>query len=330
MGILKNRYEIMALVEASMCNPNGDPDMANRPRVDFETGRGIITDVAFKSRIRNYVLDAYACKAGYDILMRSGNNINMSIAEAALAVNNADSVKDNKMVAESAAFMCEKYWDVRTFGSVLSTGLNAGQVRGATQVGMAMSIDPVDPEVITITRKCYADGKFATLDEYVDADAKMADDKKRTMGSKTYIPYGLYVLKMTVSANLAEKVGFTEEDLSVLLESIVQMYNNDISSSKMGMSVITPVLVFKHVGTDLNNPEQNRKECLLGCTPSYKLFDLLNIEKAVDTSARSITDYNISVNLDKLPNGVEFGVKKSPYSDVEWISTRTVSDLFLL
>lgn len=322
MSILKNRYEVMALVEAKMCNPNGDPDMANRPRVDIQTGRGIITDVAFKSRMRNYVLDAYNGEPGCNILMQNGANLNRAIAAAVLKANDTDVFDDknggNKKVAESAELMCDSYWDVRTFGAVLSTGLNAGQVRGAVQVGMSLSVDPVDVNIMGITRKCYAEGKGKTLNEYDISDENKSDDVKRTMGDKAYIPYGLYVLKMSVSANLARKVGFTENDFKILLESLVQMYNNDVSSSKMGMSVVTPVIVFKHVGRDANNAAQNEKEALLGCASAYTLFDLLKIEKKQSvTYPREFGDYNVSLHLRDLPDGVECYVKRSAFEDLQ-------------
>ena len=320
--ILKNRYEIMCLIEAKMCNPNGDPDAGNRPRVDFETNKGIITDVALKSRQRAYVKEAYSDKEGFDILMQNSASVNRQIAEAVLAVNNTDklSKKDNKNPLAAAEWMCKKYWDVRTFGAVLSTGLNAGQVRGAVQLSMATSIDPIDIEDITITRKCFTDGDFATLDEYDKAAKDMADDKKRTMGAKQFTPYGLYVMRATVSANLAEKVGFTEDDFSILLESIMQMYNCDISSSKMGMSVLSPVIIFKHIGTQSDKTsEQAIREAKLGCAPAYKLFDLLSITRKNDIDyARSYRDYNIILNKSACPAGIEIGAKLAPYSDINW------------
>lgn len=330
---LKNRYEIVALVEARMCNPNGDPDMGNRPRIDLQTGRGIITDVAFKARMRNYVIDACRGMAGMEVLMRSGASINMAIADAVLSVNGVTSLKknENKKVLDSTKYMCERYWDVRTFGAVLSTGLNAGQVRGAVQVGMALSVDPIEPVTSSITRRCYTEGDFSTLAEYAKADAVKPDDKKRTMGDKSFVPYGLYVLHATVSANLAQKVGFTEEDFGLLLESIVQMYNDDTSSSKMGMSVLTPIVVFKHVGVNAQNPAQLEKEALLGCVPSYKLFDLVSVHKKDDVEfPRSYQDYDVKLQLSGIPAGVDCGIKKAPYSDIDWISGSQDVDLFAL
>lgn len=334
MSDLTNRYEIMALVEAKMCNPNGDPDMANRPRMDMQTGRSIITDVAFKARMRRYVLDAYNGVSGLDILMKPGASLNMAIAESVIDVNGGTPVKkgENRKVDEAASLMCSKYWDVRTFGAVLSTGLNAGQVRGAVQVGMSLSVDPVDAVVASITRQCYTEGSFSTVAEYVAADVARSDDAKRTMGDKAYIPYGLYVMKLTVSGNLARKVGFSEEDLKLLLESVVQMYNNDVSSSKMGMSVLTPVIVFKHVGTNHGvSPEQTLREALLGCAPAYRLFDLLSVTRkdGID-AARSHEDYNILLRLSDLPDGVVCGFKTLPFEDVKWLDVNDDIDLLEL
>lgn len=323
MNSIENRYEVIALVEARMCNPNGDPDMANRPRVDMETNRGIITDVAFKARMREYVLNAYSDKSGCEILIQNGASINKAIAEAVLEANGTDKLKDdNKKVDESAAIMCARYWDVRTFGAVLSTGLNAGQIRGAAQVGMSLSVDPIETNVMSLTRRCYTEGKYKTISEYVSADAKMKDDKKRTFGDKAYTPYGLYVFKMTISANLAQKVGFSEEDLKILLEALVSMYD-DASASKMGMSVLSPVIVFKHVGHNTGNADEIAREKKLGCAPAYKLFDLLTVVKKNDVNAaRAYTDYDIQLDLSKLPDGVICGAKYDAFSDIEWFDTR--------
>lgn len=309
---LGNRYEVVALVEAKMCNPNGDPDMANLPRMDFATNIGIITDVAIKARIRKYVQEAYAGKEGYDILVKNGNVLNTAINDACVAVGKT---KKDKDTTKARDYMCSRYWDVRTLGAVLNTGENAGQVNGAAQVAMATSVDPIEPTDITITRCC------VTKPEDVS--------KERTMGDKTYIPYGLYVVKMTVSANLAEKNGVTEEDMRILLEAIMQMYNTDVTASKMGMSVLSPIVVFKHVGTtDPANAEQLARECKLGCAPAYKLFDMLSVVRKEDVEiARNHTDYDIQLHMENLPAGVICGLKKNPYEDIEWLDTKETVDL---
>ena len=318
--VVANRYELMALIEAKMCNPGGGPDMGNLPRQDSDTGHGYITDVALKRRIRNYVDDGYQGVEGKAILMRSGTSINKKIAESVFRVNDLQKVDKgfkNKKVPETTKDMLERYWDVRTFGAVLSTGLNAGQVRGAVQIGMALSVDPIEIEDITITRMVYADGKdFGTLGEYEKEENERPDDKKRTMGSKKFTPYGLYIMKGTISASLAEKTGFTEEDKDLLFEAILQMYNHDVSSSKQGMTVVSPLIVFKHVGTqEPSNAEQNAREAKLGCASAHKLYDLLNVEKKDGVEyPRDISDYNVILRLSDVPDGVEAGIKEAPFS----------------
>ena len=320
--VVKNRYEFMVLVEGKMCNPNGDPDMGNLPRQDSETGCGYITDVAFKRRIRNYVDDGYGTEPGKEILMRSGTSINRKIAESVLEVNELKEVPNkftNTKVSETGKEMMKRYWDVRTFGAVLSTGLNAGQVRGAVQIGMATSVDPIELEDITITRMVYADGKdFKTIKEYEEEERNRPDDKKRTMGSKKFTPYGLYILKGTISASLAAKTGFNEEDKELLFEAILQMYNHDISSSKQGMSVVSPLILFKHVGTqDPANAIQNEREAKLGCASAHRLFGLLEVKKRDDVEfARDVSDYNIVLKLSEVPAGIEVGMKEEPFSKV--------------
>jgi CRISPR-associated protein Csd2 len=322
---ISNRYEFTMLLEASGCNPNGDPDMGNLPRQDEETGIGYITDVAIKRRIRNYIEDAFSDKVGCDILMKKGTSLNRKIAEAVLKVNGEKDIpKDftNQKVAETAAEMEKMYWDVRTFGGVLSTGLNAGQVRGAVQIGIAKSVDPIHVEDISITRMSYAEDpkKLKSMDDYLQEEQSRPDDKKRTMGNKQFIQYGLYIVKGTVSACLAEKNGFTEDDLNMLFEALIQMYNHDISASKEGMSVVSPLIIFKHVGTQTEtNPEENARAAKLGCAPAYKLFRLLNVRKKADVEyPRSYDDYDVALNLSKLPGGVIAGIKEDAFSPVIW------------
>lgn len=324
-NILSNRYEFMFLVEASGCNPNGDPDMGNLPRQDEDTELGYITDVALKRRIRNYIQDAYGTDETMQILMQKGTSINEKIAESALAVNEITAFPKNFVntkVSEAEDYMTNRYWDVRTFGGVLSTGRNAGQVRGAVQLtGCNFSIDPIQPKSITVTRMCYTDGgDYSTLEEYKAADQKLSDDQKRTMGTKQFIPYGLYLVRGSASACLAKKNGFTEDDLNKLFEAIIQMYNHDISSSKEGMSVVGPLIIFKHVGTQApENKEQNEKEAMLGCAPAHKLFELLTVKKKEDVAfPRKYDDYEIGLNVSAVPNGVRVGFKSYPFEPVEW------------
>ena len=331
-NILANRYEFMFLVEANGCNPNGDPDMGNLPRQDEDTELGYITDVALKRRIRNYIQDAYGKDTNMQILMQKGTSINEKIAESVLAVNKITAFPEkfeNPKVSEAEDYMTSRYWDVRTFGGVLSTGRNAGQVRGAVQLtGSNFSIDPIQPKSITITRMCYTTGgDHSTLDEYKAADQKLSDDSKRTMGTKQFVPYGLYLVRGSVSACLAKKNGFTEEDLDKLFEAIIQMYNHDISSSKQGMSVVGPLIIFKHVGTQAQeNREQNEKEAMLGCAPAHKLFELLTVKKKENILfPRKYDDYDVSLNVSSVPNGVRVGFKSYPFEPVEWYDANNES-----
>ena len=321
---IQNRYEFMLLLEAKLCNPNGDPDMGNLPRQDPETEQGIITDVAIKRRIRNYIQDAFFDKEGMDILMQSGTSLNKKIAEAVLEVNEIqkfDPNFKNAKVMESAQRLAEKYWDVRAFGGVMSTGRNAGQVRGAVQIAMSTSVDPIGVQDMTITRMCYTDGKdCATIEEYEKEENERPDDKKRTMGNKRIATYGLYIVKGSISASLAEKVGFTETDLNALNEALLQMYNHDISSSKEGMSVVSPLFLFKHVGTqDDANAEEKAREAKLGCAAAHKLFNLMNVQKMTEIEyPRNDEDYQVSFRFSEMPKGVEVGIKTAPFSEVVW------------
>ena len=326
MESIKNRYEIMFIIEAEMCNHNGDPDMGNLPRVDEETQHGILTDVAVKRRIRNYIQDAFEGVDGMEILMRNGTSLNRAIAEEAVPAKK-ETLEDNETlrVLRTQERMCLRYWDVRTFGGVLSTGMNAGQVRGAVQLTLCRSADPIHIEDMTITRMCYTtsggNDKVSedVLAQLKDEEAKRADDAKRTMGEKKIEAYGLYVVKASVSAGFAAKTGFTEADLNALFEAILQCYNHDISSSKMGMNVISPVIIFKHVGTQhANNAAEKAREAKLGCAPAHKLFDLLKVRKKEDVEfPRSKGDYDISLSMDT-PDGVEIGIKESPFGPVVW------------
>ena len=209
---IKNRYEFMVLVEAKMCNPNGDPDMGNLPRQDPETEQGIITDVAIKRRIRNYVQDAFADRVGMEILMQFGRNLNKEIARTVLEVNGVEKFDENfknRKVQESSQLLAERYWDVRAFGGVMSTGWNAGQIRGAVQIAMSTSVDAIEVQDFSITRMCYVDGKeknHATIEEYDKDENEKAEDSKRTMGTKKVASYGLFVVKGSISASLADKV----------------------------------------------------------------------------------------------------------------------------
>lgn len=323
---MNNRYDFMFFIDATNCNPNGDPDMGNTPRIDPETGFGLITDVAIKRRIRNYIEIAFNHKDGMDIIKRDSSNMNETIFKIVKDANDGIvEIKDkkpiNKKINESRKLACEKYFDVRTFGDVLTTGANAGQIRGPVQISMASSLDQILPMDITITRMCYTEGNFTTEEEFEKLDSEMSNDKKRTMGRKQYIPYGLYVVKGSVSANLANKCGFSENDLNILFESIMNMYNNDLSATKTGMNVLQPMIIFKHVGTNNNssNVEQNIRESRLGCAPSYKLYELVDVHKKEGIEyPRKYQDYDAFIDFENIPKGVEIGFKYGPFDDIIW------------
>lgn len=323
---MKNKYEFMFFIQAKNCNPNGDPDAGNQPRMDAETGLGYITDVAIKRRIRNYVDEVYSKKPGMDIIMKDGAALNREIAHIITEVTgefpkNKTKGKDTANAAKKA---CELFYDVRAFGGVLSTGKNAGQIKGPVQFEFAQSLDEILPQDKTITRMCYTDepskNGAKSMEEYDRFDKELDNDKKRTMGRKQFIPYGLYVCKGYLSACIAEKTGFSEKDFDVLLEAIMNMYELDHSASKTGMSIISPLIIFKHVGTQSDkNSEQNIKEAMLGCAPAYKLFELINIhQKEEIIYPRDYRDYFINIDMKNIPNGVEIGFKENAFENIVW------------
>ena len=199
---------------------------------------------------------------------------------------------------------------------MLSTGPNAGQVRGPVQLTFAKSVDPILPLDIAITRMCIAEGK--TEKDFAKLEKEKSADYFRTMGRKQFIPYGIYEARGFVSANLAAQTGFSDSDLKVLFESILNMYENDRSASKGQMSVISPLIIFKHIGTD-SDEKQRAKQCRLGCAPAHKLFDTIKIKRKSDVDIpRDYTDYDVTVNLRAVPSGVEIGFMTDPYGDISW------------
>lgn len=327
---ISNRYEFLFLFDCENGNPNGDPDAGNAPRMDPQDMRGLVTDVAIKRRIRNYIQIARGNKLaegeklGHAIFIEHATNLNIPIARAheqagdkkitgKKGANKAD-------VAEAREWMCQNFYDVRTFGAVMSTGANAGQVRGPVQIAFARSVDPILPLDASITRMAIAkpegaQAKKMTSTKLEEWTAEQPEDELRTMGRKSLIPYGLYVGKGFISANLASPdnggTGFSEDDLKLLWEAILNMYEHDRSSSK-GVMTVHPehTFVFKHVGTDTNE-EQRSRQAKLGCAPAHKLFELVEskIQKNQHVKApRSIKDYELPTPKDietELPGGVE-------------------------
>lgn len=284
---IKNRYDFVILFDVENGNPNGDPDAGNMPRVDPETGYGLVTDVCLKRKIRNYVETLKEDASGYRIYIKDGTPLNRSGNEAIAALGIKEDLKAAKKAdpgidRKLQQYMCESYFDIRTFGAVMTTfvkgALNCGQVRGPVQLTFARSIDPVVPQEVTITRVAIT----------TEADA---ENKGTEMGRKHIIPYALYRAEGYVSANLARKTtGFSEEDLQLLWQAILNMFENDHSAAR-GKMAVRELIVFKHASE-------------LGNAPAYKLFDAVQVQRKADVIApRSYHDYTVSVSED-LPEGI--------------------------
>lgn len=295
--VIKNRYEFVVLFDVENGNPNGDPDAGNMPRIDPESGLGLVTDVCLKRKIRNYVETVKEGENGYQIYIREDVPLNRSDRKA--CENLGITETDDKKVTEGLKklkkndpdadlkirdYMCQNFFDIRTFGAVMTTfvkvSLNCGQVRGPVQIGFARSIDPIVSQEVTITR-------VAITTE------KDAEDKKTEMGRKSIVPYGLYRAEGYVSANLARKVtGFTEEDLDLLWEAIINMFEHDHSAAR-GKMAVRELIVFKH-----------SKE--LGDCPAYKLFDAVDVFRKADiVYPRNYRDYEVQIHGEQIPDSVE-------------------------
>jgi CRISPR-associated protein Csd2 len=312
MKTINNRYEFLFLFDCENGNPNGDPDAGNAPRIDPEDMHGLVSDVATKRRVRNYVQVAEGNATPNAIFVEHATNMNRPIAFAHEQANGGIPEKATKdKVKKARDWMCANFYDVRTFGAVMSTGANAGQVRGPVQFSFARSIDPVLPMDISITRMAIAENvKGAKTSADIEKwENEQEEDTLRTMGRKQLIPYGLYAMKGFVSAHLAEGTGFTEDDLALLWQALATMYEHDRSASK-GVMTCRGLYVFKHVGTD-SNEEQRQKQAMLGCAAAHRLLDNGSIveigrKSGKKGAARSFADdYEVKVLTGSLPSGVE-------------------------
>lgn len=295
---IKNRYEFVVLFDVENGNPNGDPDAGNMPRTDPETGLGLVTDVCLKRKIRNYVETVKEDAPGWRIYIKDSVPLNRSDNEAfaAAGIEGAAEMKGEELKkqlkkAKEAGdvdrllrdYMCSQFYDVRTFGAVMTTmvkgALNCGQVRGPVQLSFARSIDPVIPQEITITRVAIS----------TEADA---EKKSTEMGRKYIVPYGLYRCEGYVSANLARKAtGFSEEDLALLWEALLNMFEHDHSAAR-GQMAVRELIIFKHASE-------------LGEAPAHRLFDTVQVaRKDGVTAPRSYDDYTVTVEEARLPEGV--------------------------
>ena len=294
---IKNRYEFVVLFDVENGNPNGDPDSGNKPRIDPESGLGLVTDVCLKRKIRNYVETVKEDAKGYKIYIKEDVPLNRSDREAceSLGITETEDKKvtealkklkksDKDVDIKLRDYMCDNFYDIRTFGAVMTTfvkaSLNCGQVRGPVQLGFARSIDPIVSQEVTITR-------VAITTE------KDAENKSTEMGRKNIVPYGLYRVEGYISANLARKVtGFSEEDLDLLWEAIINMFENDHSAAR-GKMAVRELIVFKH-----------SKE--LGDCPAYKLFDAVEVRKKEEIEyPRKYQDYTVQIHEEMIPDSVE-------------------------
>ena len=305
---IQNRYEFLFLFDCENGNPNGDPDAGNAPRLDPETMIGLVSDVALKRRVRNYVQIARGNQRPDAIFVEHATNLNRPIARAHEETGGLPDAKKgaSKGKVEAARrWMCQSFFDVRAFGAVMSTGANAGQVRGPVQIAFARSVDPVLALDVSITRMAVAENvKGGSSEAIAQWEADQPEDKLRTMGRKALIPYGLFVGRGFISAHLAQETGFSDGDLALLWEALLNMYEHDRSSSKGLMTVHRPLYVFRHEGTD-TDPAQRQRQAMLGCAPAHELFDLIEVTKAGGVEApRQFSDYQVTVHRDRVPAGV--------------------------
>lgn len=281
---LQNRYDFLFLFDVTDGNPNGDPDAGNLPRIDAETGMGIVTDVCLKRKVRNYVQLLKNSERPFDIFIKEKAILNKLISEAHEQdeVTSIQEKEKEKKIESARKWMCRNYYDIRTFGAVMTTGDNAGQVRGPIQLTFGRSIDPIFVSEHCITRMAVT----------TENDAERQGGDNRTMGRKSTVPYALYRTHGFVSAHLAAQTGFSKEDLNLFWESLKYMFDHDHSAAR-GLMCSRRLIVFKH-----STP--------LGNISAHKLFDLVRVElKDESKPARSFSDYSIVVNKENLPQDVE-------------------------
>lgn len=283
MTAITNRYEFVLLFDVTNGNPNGDPDAGNLPRLDPETNQGLVTDVCLKRKIRNYVALEKEDNPGYAIYMQEKSVLNQQHQKAYDALDIKPEPKklpkDQARARELTAWMCGNFFDVRSFGAVMTTEINSGQVRGPVQMAFASSIDPIVPMEVSITRMAVTNEKDL--------------EKERTMGRKHIVPYGLYRAHGYISAKLAERTGFSDDDLDLLWRSLINMFEHDHSAARGEMSA-RKLIVFKH-------------DNAMGNAPAHALFDRVRVERSegeADTPARHYADYRVAIDREMLPSGV--------------------------
>lgn len=276
---IQNRYEFVFFFDVTNGNPNGDPDAGNMPRLDPETSKGLVTDVCLKRKIRDFIEMSYENEAGYEIYVKEKSVLNLQNKRAYEALGIESEAKklpkEEAKAREITAWMCKNFFDIRTFGAVMTTEVNSGQVRGPVQLAFAQSIDPIIPLEVSITRMAVTNEKDL--------------EKERTMGRKYIVPYALYRVHGFISAKVAEKTGFSDEDIQKLWQALQLMFEHDRSAAR-GEMVARKLVVFKH-------------DSELGNQPAHKLFDSVKVERIngeKDTPAKGYDDYRISVQAEGL------------------------------
>lgn len=286
MTAIQNRYEFVYLFDVTNGNPNGDPDSGNMPRLEAESQKGLVTDVCLKRKVRNFVETTKSGAPPFSIYMRERAILNDLHKQAWTTceippdakTKYAKLPKDEGKARELTAWMCANFYDIRTFGAVMTTDVNCGQVRGPIQLAFGQSVDPIVPQEISITRSSVTNERDA--------------DKERTMGRKYIVPYGLYRTHGFISANLAERTGFSEGDLSLFWDALKVMFDHDRSAARGEMNA-RKLIVFKH-----NTP--------LGNAPAHKLFETVKVERNPDVKVpHAFGDYTVSFGKDALPPGVD-------------------------
>jgi CRISPR-associated protein Cas7/Csd2, subtype I-C/DVULG len=278
---LARRIDFSLFFDVTNGNPNGDPDAGNMPRIDPETGHGIVTDVCLKRKVRNYVELTRTGNEGFQIYVTEGGVLNEQHRKAYRAIRSDDSSakelkpKDSAEAERLTKWMCANFFDIRTFGAVMTTKVNTGQVRGPVQFTFARSIDPIFAQEVTITRQ---------------AVTQEGAEKDREMGRKHIVPYGLYRMDGYISAYLAAKTGFTEEDLNVFWEALLNLFEHDRSASR-GQMAVRKLIAFEHSTS-------------LGQAPAHQLFGRVKVKRLTDGPVRSYGDYELLVDHNDLPEGV--------------------------
>ena len=310
MTTLSRRHDFVLIFDVTNGNPNGDPDAGNLPRLDPETNHGLVSDVSLKRKIRNYVELAREGEAGHHVYVQEGAILNEMHRQAYVALRGDDKAKgaklnpkDNGEATALRDWMCANFFDVRTFGAVMSTNINCGQVKGPVQMTFASSVEPVLPVEISITRMAATN----EAEQKKRAEGEDGDQRtdNRTMGRKHIVPYGLYVAHGFISAKFAERTGFSEADLELLFEALASMFEHDRSAAR-GEMTTRKLIAFRH-------------DSALGNAPAHRLFDRVRIGRNVDGAfreigdrgldnlppARKFSDYSVSIDREDLPEGVE-------------------------